>query len=141
MQHCWKCQKPQRLVALMAEYIEQTDLDDPEEVSEGPFMFKYIEDLPPSLLHSIRKIQPNFEKEYSRTIGESYFMNICECEAVFGDYFIHKPGYAFWPISEHDAEAIVITEFTTESDISIEAEYSYGDTPKFILEHATRSIE
>ena len=39
-----------------------------------------------------------FRMDFSKTVGERYWMNHCsECGAKIGDWFIHKPGEAFFP--------------------------------------------
>ena len=48
-----------------------------------------------------------FRMDYSNTVGESYWMNHCsECDAKIGDWFITKPGKAFFPTT--DAEVLKV---------------------------------
>ncbi len=44
-----------------------------------------------------------FRKDYSQTAAQQYWMNHCEhCDTKIGDWFVHKPGEAFFPTSESE---------------------------------------
>ena len=43
----------------------------------------------------------SFRPDDSKTLGERYWMNHCrECGPKIGDWFVHKPGEAFFPTSD-----------------------------------------
>ena len=47
--------------------------------------------------------QGNFRPDFSKTIAETYWMNHCqECDAKIGDWFVHKPGEAFFPTTDEE---------------------------------------
>jgi hypothetical protein len=49
----------------------------------------------------------HFRPAESKTRGERYWMNHCrECGAKIGDWFVHKPGEAFFPTSDEDAKKL-----------------------------------
>ena len=45
----------------------------------------------------------HFHPDFSRTIGQQYWMNHCrDCGAKIGDWFVHSPGEAFFPLNDAD---------------------------------------
>lgn len=122
----------------MAEYIYPVGLEYPDDFNKGPFLFRYVVDLPPSLLAEIQKLQPNYALEYSKTVDEIYYMNICNCGELFEDQILQTHGGAFRPYSEFEATTIELIEFHTESDIHLNAEYRIGNTCKIVFENAVR---
>lgn len=49
----------------------------------------------------------HFHPDFSRTIGEQYWMNHCrDCGAKIGDWFVHSPGEAFFPLNDADLDLL-----------------------------------
>lgn len=48
-----------------------------------------------------------FHPDDSKTLGERYWMNHCrDCGAKIGDWFVHKPGEAFFPTSDEEIKKL-----------------------------------
>lgn len=48
-----------------------------------------------------------FRQDFSRTVADTYWMNHCrECDAKIGDWFVHKPGEAFFPTSADEVSRL-----------------------------------
>lgn len=49
------------------------------------------------------KSSGHFHPDFSRTIGHQYWMNHCrDCGAKIGDWFVHSPGEALFPLNDTD---------------------------------------
>lgn len=49
----------------------------------------------------------HFRPEDSKTLEQRYWMNHCrECGAKIGDWYVHKPGEAFFPTTEDEARRL-----------------------------------
>lgn len=62
-------------------------------------LINYPTELPQALVEVLTDSSPgHFHVDFSNTAGESYWMNHCsECDAKIGDWFITRPGEAFFP--------------------------------------------
>ncbi|MGY3231843.1 hypothetical protein ACVWWJ_003327 [Luteibacter sp. HA06] len=58
--------------------------------------------LPREVLTVIGKLsQDRYRLDHSQTAGCSYWMNHCEaCDAKLGDYYLERPGEAFFPMDD-----------------------------------------
>ncbi len=76
----------------------QLDSDDDSALLRRP------QELPPELAAAMTKAsQGNYRPDFSKTIAETYWMNHCqECDAKIGDWFVHKPGEAFFPTTNEE---------------------------------------
>jgi hypothetical protein len=137
---CWKCRKPQRVIALAA-----ARLDDGEDMDtfdggpmEEPFLFKNVQRLAAPLEQWLAKNAPLFRRHFSKKAGLEYFANHCQnCGANFGDHFLHESGGAFFPINPHDAEHISLVELPFDGEFEIEADWVMG-AGDLLLEFAQR---
>lgn len=78
-------------------------------------------------------------KRHSRTAGEAYYANTCECGANFGDFYLFsEPGGAFFPNTDDAARAIGLEPMPFSGTLKFAASYSHG-IGDYILQHAKRS--
>ena len=65
-------------------------------------------DLPPDIKAAlVSRSGGSFHPDDSKTLGERYWMNHCrECGTKIGDWFVHKPGEAFFPTSGEEMKKL-----------------------------------
>ena len=65
-------------------------------------------ELPSTLAEVVTaKSAGHFHPDFSRTIGDQYWMNHCrDCGAKIGDWFVHAPGEAFFPLNDTDLQLL-----------------------------------
>jgi hypothetical protein len=80
------------------EYTGDVLIDDDDDSA----LLRRIVDLAPDLqVELTSRSGGHFRPDDSKTVGERYWMNHCfECGAKIGDWFLHKPGEAFFPTTE-----------------------------------------
>lgn len=122
---CWKCGTSCRVIAIAS--------------GEGqPFVLSDIRDMPEEFLLAITAVQPYYEKRYSKMAGREYFMNICPCGALFGDFYLYcEPGGAFFPTEEDEAARIEVIEIPLQGSFEIDCTPGIG-TGGIILLHGKR---
>lgn len=72
----------------------------PAEDDDAPLL-QWMSELPAPLVAILEaKSDGRFRPDFSRTLDQRYWMNHCrECDVKIGDWFIQKPGQAFFPTS------------------------------------------
>ena len=79
-----------------------------------------------------------YMKRHSRTAGETYYANTCECGANFGDFYLFsEPGGAFLPDSDEAAASIQLETLPFTGTLRFASSYSVG-IGEYILRHAKR---
>ncbi len=137
---CWKCHTPQKVVALGSPSLRDGDVDmlGSSDDSEAPYLLSNIADMPESLYATVAAIHPRFRKHLSRTAGEAYYANICECGANFGDHYLHSdPGGAFFPLDAEAASRMSIRKLPLDGTFELDASWAQG-VEDLIFEHARR---
>lgn len=138
--NCWRCGLEQRVVGLAASALEDIDPDHPESVEkyEELVLLSHISEMPELIQQHIRARHPAYEMHFSYTADSSYYANICECGANFGDHFLFsEPGEAFFPDSDEAASKITYLELPFQGEFEFDCSYSFGPC-EAILEHGTR---
>ncbi len=71
---------------------------------EDSAMLRRPQVVPPELAAVLTKASHgNYRPDFSKTVAETYWMNHCqECDAKIGDWFVHKPGEAFFPTTDEE---------------------------------------
>ena len=82
---CWKCGRPQDVVAIAAQGLSEggepiPDTQDPKSL----VVLSAIVEMPSELLAFMQQRQPRYQKQYSRTAEMSYYANTWQCGALFG---------------------------------------------------------
>lgn len=96
--------------------------------------------LPDYVLQFIQSRFPNFRLKRSRTAGLEYYGNVCpNCDALTGDHYLHRPGDAFFPMSDEEAARLNISEVPLSCPAEFEASSSIG-LGEMILQHARRIV-
>lgn len=134
---CWKCGTPQSVNAvavhnlledgeLVVDEGDETELLVLSDIVQMPFeVFKYV-----------AQRNHRYMKRHSRTAGEVYYANTCECGANFGDFYLHsEPGGAFFPATDEEASAIQLELMPFSGSLPFDCSYSVG-VGQHILEHA-----
>jgi len=76
----------------------------PLDAGDDSALLQRPQELPAELATAIiQASQGKFRPDFSKTIAETYWMNHCqECDAKIGDWFVHKPGEAFFPTTDEE---------------------------------------
>ena len=125
---CWKCSRPQSVVALGTHCL----MDGGNEVGESAdrsdlILLTNITSMPFEIFKYIAQRNYRYMKRHSRTAGETYYANTCECGANFGDFYLYsEPGGAFFPDTDDTARAIRIHELPFTGLLEFECSYSQG---------------
>lgn len=91
--------------------------------------------MPELVFDYVTSKHPRYIKKYSKTADETYFANVCECGANFGDFYLFsEPEGAFFPVTEKDAASIRIIEMPFEGQFEFECSWSEG-SGSLILKH------
>ena len=95
--HDCGCLVPVFRVMLAGPFKGKADGFDLDE-DDAPLL-SYLNDLPPALVELLTDSSLGyFRLDVSHTAGDSYWMNHCsECDSKIGDWFISRPGEAFFP--------------------------------------------
>ncbi len=140
---CWKCGRPQDVVAIAAQGLSEggepiPDTQDPMSL----VVLSAIVEMPSELLAFIQQRQPRYQKQYSRTAETSYYANTCQCGALFGDhYLVSEPGGAFFPEDRADAARITMSRVPYNLPLLFHCDYSVGSVGEMIWENARRDSE
>jgi hypothetical protein len=82
---------------------------------------------PKAVLDKVLALHPRFEKRTSKTTETSYYMNLCECGAHFGDFYLFsEPGGAFFPMDDQAAARIIVHELPLTGRFEFDCSYSMG---------------
>jgi hypothetical protein len=125
---CWKCGTMQKVIALGSVSLtdEGCDSDQPREINECALL-SFIEAMPPHVAAYLRENFPQYGPNYSQTADMSYYANVCECGAPFGDHFLFgEPGGTFFPETDADASQISCMQLPFQGKFGFEASYSVG---------------
>lgn len=136
---CWKCGKNQPVIALGSSCIEDPDIGIMGSANniEDIFLLSHISEMPKYLYEKIYELHPKYKKHYSETAEMTYFSNMCECGANFGDYYLFsQPGGAFFPLSFEDVPKIEFCRLFYKEPLNIEASWSSGQG-KHIYDNGT----
>lgn len=100
---CHECGAVTQVFGLMliGPFRGQTAALGPEDDDEAPLLRRATE-IPNALAAVItERSLGHFRIDFSNTLGDRYWMNHCEaCDAKIGDWFVHKPGGAFFPTND-----------------------------------------
>jgi hypothetical protein len=125
---CWQCDTMQEVIALGAVSLSD-DEGDPgrqRQVTECVLLSE-IGVMPADVAEYLRRNFPRYARHYSRTAGMSYYANMCECGANFGDHFLFsEPGGAFYPETELDASQIMCMELPFRGQSTFDCSYNVG---------------
>jgi len=140
---CWKCGRPQDVVAIAAQGLSEggepiPDTQDPRSL----VVLSAIVEMPSELLAFIQRRQPRYQKQYSRTAEMSYYANTCQCGALFGDhYLVSEPGGAFFPEDPAEAARIEMNHVPCSPPLLFQCDYSMGSVGEMIWENARRDSQ
>ncbi len=135
---CWRCGQPQKVVALAASNVDDGEGFLPPAQLSAPLLLSSIAEMPASVAETICVLHPRFQKHFSRTAGQTYFANLCECGANFGDHYLHsEPGGAFFPETDEAAARMTIQTLPLEGEFELTATYAQGNED-CIFTHAHR---
>ncbi len=103
---CHECKLEGRVFGLMLSgpFSGSADcLDGIESEDDAPLLRRPLE-LPKNIeIKFVEMSAGHFRKDFSHTAGEHYWMNHCvHCDTKIGDWFVHKPGEAFFPTCDEE---------------------------------------
>jgi hypothetical protein len=136
---CWKCGSTQVVHALGVHNLKDDgeDVVDAGDTSELILLSNIVE-MPFTVFKYVAQRNHRYMKRYSRTAGEKYYANTCECGANFGDFYLFsEPGGAFFPDTDDAAREIELETTPFTGTLRFVASYSIG-TGEQILQHARR---
>lgn len=140
MELCWKCGRPQEVIALASGSLADDEGEEATENAEEiePFILNEITGMPAEVFQYLAAKHPRCRMHYSRTVEATYFTNFCECGANFGDFYLHcEPGAAFFPDTEEDAAKMTVEKLPFGGVLDFVCTYSQG-LGGFIFKHAKR---
>lgn len=125
---CWRCHTKQLVVALAFRWVPDPDELQDEQPRKGePLVLDNIHAMPRIVLDHVLAVNPRFEKRTSKTTETAYYMNLCECGANFGDWYLfNEPGGAFFPTDERSAAQIAIHELPLTGTFDFDCSYGMG---------------
>jgi len=134
---CWKCGKPMKAVALAVHALEEDgELIGETSDTSDMFILSNVDAMPVAVLQELVQRNPNYRKRHSRTAGDSYFANNCDCGTFTGDFYLHaEPGGAFFPTTTEEAAEITVERLALKEPMDFGASWGAG-TGDFILAHA-----
>lgn len=120
---CYQCGNATLVTGLICQ-ANDPDLTDTDEFDTA--FLKYIESLPDGLLCELREQNATLDYRETKTSGRTYLTQLCQhCGALLGDWFLSKPGEAFWPTTaEEDTIKKILLQF--DQDTTVRASPSYG---------------
>lgn len=132
-EECWRCGELQPAVELVGELTASESDEERHLVS-----LSNVEELPDEVVQLITERHPPFRLHRSKTAGQEYYTNFCQCGANFGDFFLHsEPGHAFFPLDEEDARLMTVEELPITDPIEVHASFGAG-TEELIVAYARR---
>jgi hypothetical protein len=120
---CWRCHIRQDVIALAFRWV--TDRREP--VNEQPrpgetILLVNIHEMPKAISQYIASVHPRFQKQLSKTTGTTYYMNICQCGAPFGDHYLfNEPGGAFFPMDVAAQSQIKVEQLPFTGEFEFDA--------------------
>jgi hypothetical protein len=128
-EECWECRADTKVFTILLPNIqnEKQPLNAVQyELSEeAPCSLINIEELNDAVEKYFGTLSKYFYSDYSRTISQTYWMNHCEhCGCKIGDFYLHKPEHAFFPITDEQIAKIKLTRV----NIPIEAEAGWSQS-------------
>jgi hypothetical protein len=130
----------QSVVALATPSLrdDQVDLLGESDDDEAGYLISDVKEMPEDLYHMITAIHPRYEKRFSKTTKSSYYANVCECGANYGDHFLHTDPYgAFFPMTDEAAASITIKRLPATGTFDLIASWAQG-VEDLIFSHAKR---
>jgi hypothetical protein len=105
---CDSCSRPTKVFAVMAAGPLKIEGDVFGSEEDFSCVLRRLDQLPEPIAQVAQAAsEGRLRLDFSRTAGESYLMNHCQhCGGKIGDWFIHKPGEAFFPTHPDDIARI-----------------------------------
>lgn len=117
---CYACSSPVTTVAIATTHLIDPNYD-PDELLGEVCLLSNLSQLPAELLAAVQMRQPFYLLRYSQTVGEEYFMTICQCGAHQGDFFVQK---AMFNAAAHDPDQITAEKLNVTGSWAIPGGYS-----------------
>ena len=136
---CWRCHSSQEVIALAFRWHPDKEIAaDEQPAKDEPLILENIHEMPQAILACVVSVHPHFEKRTSKTAGTSYYMNMCDCGANFGDFYLfNEPGGAFFPTDEAEAANITIEQLPFTGTFEFDCSYGEG-LGDLIFEHGKK---
>ena len=137
---CWKCGTPQSVNAVGTHGLHdgEDEVTEPGDKAELILLSNIVE-MPFAVFKYVAQRNHRYMKRHSRTAGETYYANTCECGANFGDFYLYsEPGGAFFPDTDEAAQDIQIHTMPFTGSLKFDCSYSAG-VGEYILRHARRN--
>ncbi len=135
---CWKCGTAQSVVALSALALETEGQTYPDVGEPELLVLSYIEEMPKEVESHLAKEHPRYRRHFSITADQTYFANLCECGANFGDHYLTGVNGPFFPQDEATAAEVEIAKLPFEGPMVFRASFSQG-TGDIIWRHGRRA--
>jgi len=101
---CHECECIVPVFAAMLVGPFQGESPMPLEADDDSALLSRPRELPSDLADALTLASKgNYRPDSSKTVADTYWMNHCqECGAKIGDWFVNKPGEAFFPTTEEE---------------------------------------
>lgn len=142
---CWKCHRPNQVIAIGSDYFYEKDINERDEavwLEQGFFtLFQQVSAISGNLLALLQDYYPNYKTGYTKDTAGPYWSNHCaSCQSIQGDWFLFdEAGSVFYPVTQEAAVLITLKTFPLKYAPRIDAGYIYGDHLRLITEFAVRA--
>lgn len=130
---CWKCELA---ISVLCIYVSEGMVDGE---TQNNFTVSTLTAIDDALRTTLQPFH-NFQRNYSRMAGMTYFANHCEhCAALQGDFYLHsEPGAPFFPETEEDALRIRFVPIPGQ--ISLSGDVGFGSMEMAFLSAGRRLV-
>lgn len=137
---CHECGAVQAVAALgVTELEDDGDTHGDNKNPSGLLLLSRVTSLPDNVLAYVQSVLPRYQLTHSRTANFSYYANLCECGANFGDFYLFsEPGGAFFPETLDAALLVELTQVPVKDVIEVGCSWSEGTPADMILEYGRR---
>lgn len=143
---CWKCQQPNRMIAIAGNYFYEKDINDRDEpvwlVQDFFALFQQVSAISGNLQTFLKDNYPHYKLALAPATENHYWLNHCpSCSSVQGDDFLFEDAGIFNPMEKEGANKLLLKNFNLKYAPLIDAVYSLGDHLRLINEFAERGEE
>lgn len=129
IEKCWSCQADTKVHAIVLPEIVNIGTGQANSEctisEEAPCALINIGKINDRAEIFLKNLSAQFFPDYSRTASQTYWMNHCEhCSTKIGDFYLHKPSHAFFPLSDDEESKITFNRV----DIAIEADAGWSQS-------------
>jgi hypothetical protein len=123
---CWKCNKNTKVYSIGADKL--VSFDEQWKFYPSFHLINYITSYSKNLINILELTDNKFKLIHSKTINETYLMNICSyCNAAQGDnYLYEEEDSVFGSVRKSDIDNWTLKKIPLELDVGIKGDLFFG---------------